>query len=372
MYTKLLRVMIISDDTELERIISEADPLGDFSHVIKRSSLHNLLVDEIIGYDVVIFDTGIENLPVLVKEYRQRQQEKDKYVVFCDRNNELFDADTLAVLDAVWAAPFTDARILFQFKKLQQEIKNIKDIVSYEAHNKMQEKFKKVLEQDVAVKARTISDIQQKIYLAFANIIDLRDKQTGTQLRYTSYFTKALIAEMVKEGRFPELMDKEYAEAIVKGSLVHDIGMFVLPDNIIFKNGRYTDEDRRVMQQHTIYGKKMLDRTLAKLENFKGYKVASDMTLYHHERFDGSGYPKGLAGKDIPLSARIMAVVDAFSALITPRSYRMTYTVSQAYSLMKSNAGAHFDLDIMAAFIMARPEIEKIVNDMVYKIGKDQ
>ena len=114
----------------------------------------------------------------------------------------------------------------------------------------------------------------------------------------------------------------------------------------------------------------MLDRTLAKLENFKGYKVASDMALYHHERFDGSGYPKGLVGKDIPLPARIMAVVDAFAALISPRSYRMTYTVQQAYSLMKSNAGVQFDLDIVAAFIMARPEIEKIVNEMIYKIEK--
>ena len=246
-----------------------------------------------------------------------------------------------------------------------------RDVTEHRNHVNMMQRFQKVLERDVAVKSRTIQDIQQKLYLAFANIIDTRDKQSGTHLRYTSHLVKALIAEMVREGRYPELVDKEYCEAIIKGALVHDIGMFVLPDSIVFKNGKYSDEEIQVMQQHTTIGKKMLDRTLAKLENFKDYKVAADMTLYHHERFDGTGYPKGLKGKEIPLSARIMAIIDTFASLISPRSYRITYTVHQAYSLMKSNAGAQFDMEIMAAFILARPQVEKIVNEMVYKIAKE-
>lgn len=475
MCNKLLRIFVISDDSDLEKAVRTVAPLEGFSHVVNGASKTDWPVERIAVSDVVVFDIAVEGLLKKIRDYRHLRQGAEAYAVYCDRTGSLADPEILSAVDDVWAAPFCETRVCFAFGRVQRLIETsrkmllseqavinaetspviicaadgtialinkageqmfeqksaeligkkyldwkksklnlmaqsigekpkqnfgylsgtkvfefelsekaidctvdkryswycfFKNITEYKDRFRMLNKFKEVLEQDVAVKARTIGDIQQKIYLAFANIIDLRDKQTGTQLRYTSYIIKALMREMAKEGRFPELRDKEYCEAILKASLVHDIGMFVLPDNIIFKNGAYSEEDRRIMQQHTVFGKKMLDRTLAKLENFKGYKVASDMALYHHERFDGSGYPKGLVGKDIPLPARIMAVVDAFAALISPRSYRMTYTVQQAYSLMKSNAGVQFDLDIVAAFIMARPEIEKIVNEMIYKIEK--
>lgn len=265
----------------------------------------------------------------------------------------------------------TEAPVLDSFGQHFGYFCVLKDITEQRNHVNMMQKFQKVLAQDVAVKTRTIQDIQEKLYLAFANIIDIRDKQSGAHLRYTSYLARALINEMVREGRYPELTDKSYCDAIIKAALVHDIGMFVLPDNVVFKNGKYNDEEIQIMRQHTVIGKKMLDRTLAKLENFKDYKIAADMTLYHHERFDGNGYPKGLKGKEIPLPARIIAVIDTFASLISMRSYRMTYTVDQAYSLMKLTAGSQFDTEIMAAFILARPEVEKVVREMVYKIGKE-
>lgn len=367
MYHKHLNILIISEDSSFETAVKEAlsdDNTGKVVLVAPADWNFAMVTDQ----NLLIWDVSQQTATELVSEYRKLAKPESAFLVYYDRLGECDEIDFLSLFDDVWVAPITKGRLSFRLKRVQRELYNVSNKEENEAHVKMMKKFQKVLEQDVAVKSRTIADIQQKLYVAFANIIDLRDKQTGAQLRYSSYLVRALLNEMIREGRYPELIDKEYCEAIIKAALVHDIGMFVLPDKVVFKNGSFSEEDREIMRQHTTVGKKMLDRTLAKLENFKEYKVACDMALYHHERFDGNGYPKGLKGKEIPLPARIIAIIDTFAALISPRSYRMTYTIEQAYSLMKSNAGAQFDTEILAAFILARPEVERIVKEMIYKI----
>ena len=122
------------------------------------------------------------------------------------------------------------------------------------------------------------------------------------------------------------------------------------------------------MKPHAKLGGKILSKTLAHVEEFKYFKIAWDMAVYHHERWDGAGYPRGLKGEEIPLPARIMSVADVFDALISKRPYRQTLTIDQAYVILKANAGTQFDPEIVAAFIMARPVVEKVVHEHIYRI----
>ena len=122
------------------------------------------------------------------------------------------------------------------------------------------------------------------------------------------------------------------------------------------------------MRRHAELGRRILAKTLAPLEDFKYYKVASDMAAYHHERRDGNGYPQGLKGEAIPLPARIMALADVFDSLVAHRSFHPTHTVDQAYVIIKAGAGTQFDPVLTAAFIMARPQIEKCVQENVYQM----
>ena len=242
------------------------------------------------------------------------------------------------------------------------------DVTEHKRHLQLSAKYQKELEAAVRLKTRTIQDIQKKAYVSFADIINSRDPSTADHLRNTSWFAELLLEEMKREQRYPELKDEEYCDAILRSVPMHDVGKILLPDDVLHKKGTYTSEEFQTMTRHTVEGKKIIDKTIGQVETFKFYKVASDMTASHHERWDGKGYPKGLAGKAIPLAARIMAVADVFDALVSPRSYHPTKTIDQAYVVIKAIAGTQLDPEVAAAFIIARPAVEKLMQEKIYHI----
>lgn len=242
------------------------------------------------------------------------------------------------------------------------------DMTEHEKHMALSQKYQRELEEEVRMKTRTIRYIQQKAYVSFADIINSRDPSTADHLRNTSWLAEILLEELKRENRHPKLADEEYCDVVLRAVSLHDIGKIILPDAVLRKKGKYTTDEYQAMMKHTTEGKKIIDRTIGQIESFKFYKTASEMALSHHERWDGQGYPTGLSGKDIPLSARIMAVVDVFDALISPRSYHPTKSVDQAYIVIKAVAGTQLDPELAAAFIIARPAVEKLVREKIYRM----
>jgi putative two-component system response regulator len=176
---------------------------------------------------------------------------------------------------------------------------------------------------------------------------DFRDPETASHLQRMSRYS-ALLAHLI--GQTPE-----ECELIRLAAPMHDIGKLGIPDEILCKPGRFTDEDREIMKQHTEMGFRILDGSASAL-----IQLAGDIAHTHHEWVDGTGYPRGLRGQEIPLAGRIVAIADVFDALCTARRYKPAMSIDAAFAQMGGERGRHFDPALLDAFFAGRPEIEDI------------
>ena len=188
---------------------------------------------------------------------------------------------------------------------------------------------------------------QEETVRRLSSMAELRDLETGKHLERMSSYC-ALIAE-----RFEFRHDR--VELMRIASPMHDVGKIGIPDNILLKPATLTPEEREVMEQHTVIGYRILSGSEAEL-----LTLAALLAWTHHERFDGSGYPRGIAGDKIPLEGRIAAVADVFDALTTDRIYRPAFGVDKAIEMMREQRGAHFDPDVLDCFFAAIDQVEKI------------
>ncbi|MBQ7160407.1 MAG: HD domain-containing protein [Clostridia bacterium] len=202
-----------------------------------------------------------------------------------------------------------------------------------------------------------ITKMQEEIILDFAEMVEARDKCTGDHIKKTSKYVKAIAEELRRDSVYSDVMTDEYINSLVRSAPLHDVGKIKISDLILNKPGRLTDEEFELMKTHTTEGRNILCNA-SSLANSSGYlKEAVDMANYHHERWDGTGYPTGLAGEDIPLSARIMAVADVFDALISRRSYKAPFSYEKATGIIREESGSHFDPVVVDAFLKISKEL---------------
>ena len=200
-------------------------------------------------------------------------------------------------------------------------------------------------------------DIQKKLIWCFADLIEKRDNTTGQHIKRTSAYVRILANELKERGIYN--IDEEYVEKISSAAPLHDVGKIVISDAILNKPGQLTEEEFEKMKEHTVAGKEMLDTIIQEVGDQDYLHFAYDMALNHHEKWDGSGYPQGIAGEDIPLSARIMAVADVFEALNTKRCYKEAYSYEQAFEIIQRSSGTHFDPVLVEVFLDKKEEIKR-------------
>ena len=150
-----------------------------------------------------------------------------------------------------------------------------------------------------------------------------------------------------------EEIDEDFITLMGDASLMHDIGKIKISDTILNKTDALTKEEFEIMKMHTVFGREIAGKILAESKNRRLIEMAENVANYHHERFDGQGYPDGLIGNEIPLCARIMAVVDVFDALVSRRSYKEPFPIEKAIDIIRSDAGTHFDANVVKAFLDA-------------------
>ena len=222
------------------------------------------------------------------------------------------------------------------------------------------EDYRKNLEDVIKSKTRQIEHMQNKIILSFANIIESRDDSTGQHVKRTSAFVKSVVYAMKKHGYYTDILSNQYIESICQSAPLHDIGKISISDTILCKPGKLTPEEFEIMKSHTTAGGKILSETLTGIEGENYLMLAKDMAMYHHEKWNGTGYPRGLSGQDIPLCARIMAVADVFDALISKRCYKEAMPLDKAFAIISESKGTQFEPCIVDTFLDIRPEIEDI------------
>lgn len=218
-------------------------------------------------------------------------------------------------------------------------------------------KYNAELEDEVEAKREHIQKMQDKIIIGISDIVESRDNNTGGHVKRTSEAVRIFMAELAKESAGFHLTEK-YVEDVIKAAPMHDLGKVAVEDYILKKPGRFTDEEFRLMQVHAAVGAEIVEKVLNGVEDDTFMEVAKNIAHYHHEKWNGKGYPEGLAGDSIPLEARIMALADVFDALVSKRCYKEEYSYEEAFRIVEESLGSHFDPKLGKIFLKCRNELE--------------
>ena len=218
--------------------------------------------------------------------------------------------------------------------------------------------------EEIERNSQRISSMQEQAIIGMANLIELRDDSTGMHVKNTKKYVEMIAGKLVKEKLYSDILTDSYIKNMCKAAPLHDIGKIRISDLILQKPGRLTEEEFAEMKKHTVYGSEIIYEIMGGLEDDNYIKIAAQIAEYHHERWDGTGYPEGLAGEDIPLCARIMAFADVFDALYAERCYKKPVRpVSKVLGIIEEGKGTQFDPVITDVFLSLEADLKKEANE---------
>ena len=209
-------------------------------------------------------------------------------------------------------------------------------------------------------RGKLIDKLQTGLIIVLADMVESRDKCTGDHIKKTAAYTSIILRKLQEEGLFKDIISDRYIDDVVKSAPLHDIGKIKVPDAILNKPGRLEPSEYEIMKNHTVAGNDIIRKAIANVSESGYLEEAKNLANYHHEKWDGTGYPTGLKGEEIPLSARVMAVADVFDALVSRRSYKDPMTFEQAMQYIKDGAGKSFDPRVVDAFVDAEKEVKVV------------
>ena len=232
------------------------------------------------------------------------------------------------------------------------------------AYNQLQQRTKEMqqINDELNVTNKRLDETQFKIIQFVAQCLGSHDLFTGRHVMHTQKYVEVICNELVRMGYYTEELTKKNIQLFVNAAFLHDIGKIHVPEGILNKIGKFTEEEFAMMKCHPEEGKKLLD-FLPKIDDGKFNEIAKEMTYCHHEKWDGTGYPRGLVGENIPLCARIMAAADVLDALISQRLYKEPMTIDETIDVFEKSKGMHFEPCIADAVINSRKLIAIIDHD---------
>ena len=213
------------------------------------------------------------------------------------------------------------------------------------------------LKREVEKKTQHIVDMHDNLIMSLAMMVESRDNSTGGHIKRTSECVRILIEEIKKEGKLS--LAPEFCADVVKAAPMHDLGKIAVDDEVLRKPGKFTPEEYEKMKHHAAEGARVIHEILAHTEDESFKTIAENVAHFHHERWDGSGYPEGLAGKQIPIEARIMAIADVYDALVSKRVYKEAFDYKKADAIIMEGMGTQFDPSLQSAYEKARPRLEE-------------
>jgi putative two-component system response regulator len=224
------------------------------------------------------------------------------------------------------------------------------------------------LEGEVQRRTAEVSTIQDVTMLGLASLAETRDNETGNHLRRTQNYVRALATQLRDSGQFLDYLTPSTIQTLYKSAPLHDIGKVGIPDNILLKPGKLTSEEFEIMKTHVTLGRNAIVAAEKLLDSPNSFlQCAREIAYAHHEKWDGSGYPEGLAGENIPISARMMAVADVYDALISRRVYKEAFPYEEAVKIIRKGRGSHFDPALIDAF----DAIESVFHSIAQRYADD-
>lgn len=217
-------------------------------------------------------------------------------------------------------------------------------------------------QEDPALKE--IKHYQDEMILGFATLVESRDESTGGHVRRTSKYVEIILESLMERKKFRSILTKEFISDLKLAAPMHDIGKVAIKDSILQKPGKLTEEEFEEIKSHTTKGEKIILNTFSHLNDSSYFKTCREVVLYHHEKWNGKGYPYGLKGEEIPLSARIMAVSDVFDAVSMKRCYRDALPLETCFKIILDGKNTYFDPEIVDAFISKKKEVIEVYSTL--------
>jgi putative two-component system response regulator len=302
--------------------------------------LLDIVMPQMDGYEVcrrLKEDSKTEPIPVIFLT-AQSQMEDEK---------RGFDLGAIDYITKPISGPILLARI-----KTQLLVKDARDFLTDK---------NAYLENEILRRTEQIIAIQDTTIVAMASLAETRDSETGNHIRRTQTYVKMLAEKLKYHPRFKLYLTDENIDLLYKSAPLHDIGKVGIPDQILLKPGKLTPAEFEIMEKHTVYGRDAIVAAEARLGNNPSFLTqAREIAYSHQEKWDGSGYPQGLSGDAIPISARLMAVADVYDALITRRVYKQSIPHEVSVEMVRKGYATHFDPDIVDAFLEIEKELWKV------------
>ncbi|WP_394213417.1 two-component system response regulator [Enterovibrio calviensis] len=330
--------ILVVDDTP-ENLVFVSEMLKD-SYEVKAATNGQtaLAIVEKFSIDLILLDVvmpGMDGYEVC-RQIKAKKSACDIPVIFLTSKSKAEDQEfgfTVGAADYIkkpLSPPITMARI-----KIHLENKASQDFL----HDQNE-----YLEAEVQRRVKELSVIQDVTINALASLAETRDQETGNHIVRTQYYVKILADQLYLRGKYPELVTAEYITMVFKTAPLHDIGKVGIPDAILLKPGKLTAEEFEIMKTHAKLGYDAIVKAEKEVDaHYPFLSAAKEISYGHHEKWDGSGYPQGLIGEDIPLSARLMAVADVFDALVSKRVYKSAMSHDEAFEIIREGKGTHFD-----------------------------
>lgn len=205
-----------------------------------------------------------------------------------------------------------------------------------------------------------LSRYHSEMVMGFSTLVENKDGSTGGHIKRTSLYVRLLAEELRKKGYYKDVLTKDYMKNLCKAAPMHDIGKISVPDVILQKPGKLTDEEFATMKLHTVDGGRIIQETFGHLGNEQYAQMAYQVARYHHEKWNGKGYPEGLEKKEIPLCARIMAVADVFDAISQSRCYRKAMPIEKCFDIISEGSGEDFDPILVEVFLEMKDKVEEV------------
>lgn len=346
--------ILIVDDEEINRVILRG-LFQDEYQIIEAGNGQEAIARIEENQNIVLILLDIV-MPVMngfgVLDYMKKHDLLEKIPVILITGETVIDSD-----DQAYAYGVADVMHKpFYPHIVKRRGKNIIEL--YQNKHYMQERLK---EQEIAIRAqeKKIRESNEFMIDALSSVVEFRSLETGEHIRRIKFFTRILLKYLMKY--FPKYgLTPVQVDEIARAAALHDIGKIGIPDAILLKPARLTPEEFEVMKTHTTIGCDVLERFREK-QTDEFYKYCYEICRYHHERWDGNGYPDHLVGDEIPISAHIVAIADVYDALVSPRVYKSIYANNIAYDMIMKGECGQFSPDVLECFALAKEDFFNVV-----------
>ncbi|KUO76485.1 MAG: two-component system response regulator [Desulfosporosinus sp. BRH_c37] len=339
------KTVMIVDDTELNIAILVEALQDDYELIIAINGLEAIELLQEQQPDLILLDIIMPELDGydVLKTIKENPKLKHVPVILL---SAITDSDSKTKGFSLGAVDY----VTKPFEMVEVKAR-VKTQLKFEEARLVLENQNFFLEEKVKERTELLERTNSAAIYCLAALAETRDPETGEHIKRTQKYIRELALELQDMDEYRDVLTNEYIELLYKSAPLHDIGKVGVKDSILLKPGRLTEEEFEEMKKHTIYGGESLNVGIKELGEDSFLTLAKEIAITHHEKWDGSGYPRGLSKKEIPISGRLMALSDVYDALISKRVYKSAFTHDEAKNIILDGRGTHFDPDIVDAFI---------------------